>query len=506
MLRCTAVHRIPEVTMSTTAPPSSATPVRQPRAATARSFGPLLLRLHFYAGIFVAPFLLMAALTGALYAFTPQVERAVYADELTVTPSGAARPLSEQLAAARAVHPAGAVTAVRPGIGDATTQIDFSSPELDFEHQHTVYVNQYTAQVTGQLTTWWASTPMRTWFDDLHTSLNLGPLGFYYSEFAASWLWAIALGGVVLWWRRQRGRRMFRPDLAARKGVRRTRSWHAATGLWLSVGLLLLSATGLTWSEHAGANFGRAVDALQGSRPAVATDLSGEAAPAGGGHHDDTAPATGDATVDPAAIDPAVIDPAVIDRVQQVALANGIDGPVAITPPADAATAWSVAQEDGLWPVGRDSIAVDGATGTIVDRIDFADWPLMAKLTQWGIYAHMGNLFGLANQILLAALALGLICVIIWGYRMWWQRRPTRVDRGALVGPAPVGRGAWQQLPAWSIVVGVPLVFGIGWFLPLFGIPLLAFLLVDVVVGAVRGRRGDRPPPEVPVSPAPAGS
>jgi hypothetical protein len=43
-----------------------------------------------------------------------------------------------------------------------------------------------------------------------------------------------------------------------------------------------------------------------------------------------------------------------------------------------------------------------------------SDWPLIAKFTQWGIYAHMGNLFGLANQILLAALALGLICVIIW--------------------------------------------------------------------------------------------
>ena len=37
----------------------------------------------------------------------------------------------------------------------------------------------------------------------------------------------------------------YRPDLAARKGVRRTRSWHASLGLWLSVGLVALSATGL---------------------------------------------------------------------------------------------------------------------------------------------------------------------------------------------------------------------------------------------------------------------
>ncbi|MGK5683758.1 PepSY-associated TM helix domain-containing protein [Actinoplanes sp. URMC 104] len=472
------------------APPSPAS-----RARRRTGFGPLLLRLHFYAGLFVAPFLLVAALTGLAYAFTPQIDRAVYADELTVTPGGTAKPLSEQLAAARATHPEGAIAAVRPGTGDATTQVDFTAPGLDFEHKHTVYVNPYTGEVTGQLTTWFASTPMRTWFDDLHTSLHLGDIGFYYSEFAASWLWLLALGGVALWWRRQRGKRMLRPDLTARKGVRRTRGWHASTGLWLSIGLIFLSITGLTWSNHAGENFDAAVDALRGSRPAVSTELNGvPAAPAAGSHHGGGAPAAGDASV----------DPAVIDKVMQVADANGIGGKLTVAVPADTRTAWTVTEEDALWPVGRDSIAVDAATGTVTDRSDFADWPVTAKLTQWGIYAHMGDLFGPANQLLLAALAIGLICVIVWGYRMWWQRRPTRADRRAPVG-TPLGRrGAWQQLPAWAIVVGVPVVIAIGWVVPMFGIPLAAFLLADVAAGAVRGRR-DRTP-ETPVSPAPAGS
>ncbi|PRY23895.1 PepSY-associated transmembrane protein [Pseudosporangium ferrugineum] len=178
---------------------------------------------------------------------------------------------------------------------------------------------------------------------------------------------------------------------------------------------------------------------------------------------------------------------------QQVALAGGIDGRVTIAVPADAGTAWSVTQEDDRWPVGRDSIAVDASTGTVVDRIDFADWPVMAKLTQWGIYAHMGSLFGLPNQLLLAALATGLICVIIWGYRMWWQRRPTRSDRKAFAGAPPAGRGAWQQLPTWAIVAGVPVVFGLAWALPLFGIPLLAFLAADIAIGTLRNRRSTPP-------------
>ena len=64
------------------------------------------------------------------------------------------------------------------------------------------------------------------------------------------------------------------------------------------------------------------------------------------------------------------------------------------------------------------------------------------KLTRLGINAHMGRLFGLVNQLLLAALALGLLCVIFWGYRMWWQRRPARTGRAGVVGkrrPGAVG-------------------------------------------------------------------
>ncbi|GAA2524360.1 PepSY-associated TM helix domain-containing protein [Winogradskya humida] len=482
--------------MSTTATQTEAPPLPRQRPTPTRSFGPLLLRLHFYAGIVVAPFLLVAALTGLAYAFAPQMERAVYADELTVSdPGTATRPLAEQIAAARATHPQGDPILVRPGDGDTTTQVDFTSPELDEEHSHTVYVNPYTAAVTGQLTTWFATTPFKTWLDDLHRNLHLGDTGRYYSEFAASWLSVIALGGLALWWRRQRGRKLLTPDLTAKKGVRRTRSWHAATGVWLTVGLLLLSATGLTWSRYAGGNFSAALDSLKSGTPSVATELTaGAAAAPAPSHHGGAAPAPAAGTADPAAA----------DAVLKAARDNGIDGPVELAVPADTTTAWTVTQTRNLWPVGRDSVAVDPATAKVTDRVNFADWPVLSKLTRWGINAHMGTLFGVVNQLLLAALAIGLICVIVWGYRMWWQRRPTRTDRRALAG-APPARGAWQQLPTWGIIAGVPVVFALGWALPLFGIPLAAFLVADVIIGALRNRTGS-PRPPAPVSPAPAGS
>ncbi|MEU3278870.1 PepSY-associated TM helix domain-containing protein [Streptomyces antibioticus] len=448
------------------------TPSLSPRRPD--GFGALLTRLHFYAGVMVAPFLLVAAVTGLLYTFTPQMDALVYGHELHVSHTGdSALPLSEQVAAARSEHPNGTLTAVRPGSGDGTTQVDFSLPELG-EKTHTVYVDPYTGDVTGQLTTWWTSTPLTTWLDVFHRDLHLGTVGNLYSEIAASWLWVLVLGGLFLWWRRGRGtrtaRRLLLPDRSARKGgVRRTRSRHAATGVWIALGLLFLSATGLTWSTYAGANFSKALDSLRSSTPYVSTAL-GDADSSGSG-----STATRQA------------DPGDIDGVLKAARDDGLSGPVSVGVPQDGATAWTVSQTRNLWPVGRDSVAVDASTDKVVDRVDFADWPLLSKLTTWGIQAHMGLLFGIVNQIVLALLAIGLICVIVWGYRMWWQRRPTRSDRRALMGTPPA-RGAWRGVPSGVLAVGIAAVAAVGWVIPLFGIPLAAFLAVDLVVGALRGR------------------
>lgn len=487
------------------------TPHRRRSRATTRATRPVLVgraaadpAAHFYAGILVAPLLVVAALTGLLFVFTPQFDSIVYDKELhaaTVGP-GLPKPLSEQVAAAIKAHPDGTFAGVTPASApDATTKVVFSMPELG-EKSHTVYVDPYTGEVRGQLTTWFGSTPLTTWFDDLHRHLHLGDLGLIYSETAASWLWVVVLGGLILWlnrqWRRRGDRRRSRAeatllyDTAAAKGVRRTRSLHAATGIWLVVGLLFLSATGLTWSDWAGANFNLAIDSLGSHRPEVNTALPGGAAPApgGGGHHSEGgAPA-------------AVGDPAQVDAVLRIARANGLTGPMDITPPAEDGAAWTVFENDNVWPVHFDRIAVDPVAGTVTDRSDFADWPLLAQLTSLGVHAHMGYLFGLINQLLLAALAIGLLCVIFWGYRMWWQRRPTRVGRSAVAG-APPARGAWRRMRLPLLIVGIVVTAAIGWALPTFGVTLAVFIVIDVIADLIRRRRR---PAAIPTSPAPAGA
>ena len=277
----------PETTAPETAAPETPPEARtHPTAPTGwAALRPLVLRLHFYAGVLVAPFLAIACLTGLIYVFSPQLSDAVYADELLVGPhAGPARPLDEQVAAALAAHPEGTLNSlVLPGDPDRTTGVVLDVDGLGDDLQRTVYVDPYTAQVRGSLDTWWDTPPLQTTLDALHRNLLLGEPGRIYSELAASWLWVLVLGGLALWIGKRRGRRSVRDTVVPPRGMRpgrmRIMGWHGATGVWLAVALLFISATGLTWSTYAGERFGAIVDAVKGSTPALAA----ESVPVGAG-------------------------------------------------------------------------------------------------------------------------------------------------------------------------------------------------------------------------------
>ncbi|WP_399893313.1 PepSY-associated TM helix domain-containing protein [Streptomyces sp. BBFR51] len=467
--------------MTTTSPTSTdkAPEPAAPPPAPGRwsALRPLVLRLHFYAGLFVAPFLLVAAATGFLYAASFQAEKLVYAHELTVPEAGDRKlPISEQVAAARRAHPEGGVSAVRPSPeDDATTRVLLSGVEgVDPDHTLAVFVDPYTAEVRGALEQYGSSgaLPLRTWIDEFHRDLHLGDPGRLYSEFAASWLWVIASGGLVLWFSRRRSRRKVRGT----SGRRRTLGLHGTVGAWVAAGFVFLSATGLTWSTYAGANIEDLRAALGQTTPSVSASVSAPAS-GGGEHagHGAAAGAGGDAAHGVG-----------LDRVLAAARAEGLGDPVEITPPADASSAYVVAQVQRSWPEKQDSVAVDPSTGEVTDVLRFADYPVLAKLSRWGIDLHTGSLFGLVNQIALMLLAASLILLVAWGYRMWWQR-----GRGSAFG-RPIPRGAWQQVSPLLLVPLLAAVAVLGYFVPLLGIPLAAFVALDVALGEIAHRRGRR--------------
>nr|WP_244420111.1 PepSY domain-containing protein [Streptomyces hygroscopicus] len=460
---------------------------------------PLVLRLHFYAGVLVAPFLLVTAVTGLLYAGSFQAEKVIYAHELSVPAGERTLPVSQQVAAARKAHPEGKVAAVRPAPqpGDTTRVLLSDVPGVTAEHQLAVFVDPHTGSVRGALETYGATgaLPMRTWLDDLHRNLHLGESGRLYSELAASWLWVVAGGGLALWIGRKRTNRRLRalalPDRAA-TGRRRTLSWHGAVGVWAAVGLFFLSATGLTWSTYAGANIDEIRQSLGQATPTVSTAVAEDHA-----HHGGSGGMAGmpdmpgmDGKKDGASGGAASADVG-IDKVLKTARAEGLSNPVEIGLPTDSGSAYVVKQVQRSWPEKQDAVAVDPGTGKVTDVSRFADYPVLAKLTRYGIDLHTGTLFGIVNQIALAALALALIFLIVLGYRMWWQRRPTRAH--ALSFGRPLPRGAWRQIPLPVLIPLGLVVAVVGWAVPLLGISLAAFLVVDILLGVIGRRRVPAP-------------
>ncbi|MCH9299011.1 DUF2534 family protein [Pantoea allii] len=448
----------------------------------------VLRRLHFYIGLFIAPFIFIAALTGTLYVITPQLENFIYKDALTTDAQaqGHAKPLSAQINAAR--HYAGnlRIYAVRPAPGaQDTTRVQFSDPQLGPSESRSIFIDPYTLGVKGDMTVYGTSgvLPLRMWLDQVHRGLLLGDIGRNYSELAASWLWVAALGGIVLWL----GTRPRRKVKKTGAGFALTRSWHVTLGLVLSLGLVFFSVTGLTWSQWAGNNIDKMRSDFGWLTPQVRTALNGDAPAVPADPHADHHASMDGMTMSgamPAMSDHQARTPAILnqpdadwDRVEAAARSAGLEAAkIELRQPKSGGQAWTVSEIDRRWPSHVDSVSVNPDNFSIVDHVEFAHFPLVAKLTRWGVDAHMGVLFGLPNQLILVLFGAGLCAMIVLGYRMWWIRRPALPQ----VNPVQTLLSAWLVLPRYLQGASLMLALVLGYALPLMGLSLLAFALLDI--------------------------
>lgn len=149
----------------------------------------LLRRLHFYIGLFVGPFIFVAALTGTLYVATPQLENWLYQDALRGSLSGRS---SSRLAPSwrsrkRRLRGIFVYRRWRPAIkAGETTRVMFADPQLGESESRAIFIDPVTLKVKGDMTVYGTSgiLPLRQWIDYAHKSLLLG----IAAGFIASWL------------------------------------------------------------------------------------------------------------------------------------------------------------------------------------------------------------------------------------------------------------------------------------------------------------------------------
>ncbi|MBO1041375.1 PepSY domain-containing protein [Brucella pituitosa] len=103
--------------------------------------------------------------------------------------------------------------------------------------------------------------------------------------------------------------------------------------------------------------------------------------------------------------------------------------------------------------------------------------PHLTFIAPWGINTHLGQQFGVANQIVLAIACAAIVLLAISAGVMWWKRRP----EGSLgVPPMPTDRRASRGL-LLILVTG-------GRIFPLVGASLLVMLAIDWIYTRSRDR------------------
>jgi uncharacterized iron-regulated membrane protein len=427
-----------------------------------------LWRWHFYAGLFVIPFVLVLALSGSIFLFKPQVDRWEERAFQRLPTTGMVTP-GRQVEAALAAFPGARFHSYRlpARSGDAAMvhlalsghgamRDVFVSPQgavlgsLDPDHRIIAFVRR------------------------LHGQLLLGPRGSWLVELAASWAIVMVVTGLYLWWPRGRG-------LAGVVWPRRRsllRDLHAVTGFWVAGFALVLLFTGLPWADV----WGRALQTVRTQMGWVqgASDWSIGGRSAGAASdmhagHDHAAMQTGAAMHHSAA----TLDLAALDAVAAKAAGEHLAFPVLVIAPGAprdftgaVSTDWTLKSDSQNRPLVT-TITYD-ASGTEIARQRFTDQHPIDQVIGYGTAWHEGQLFGPVNQAIGVFTAVALVTMGITGFLMWRRRRPVG-ELGAPVLPADLRKP--------RVVVIVTLLLAL--YLPLLAASLLLLWLFDLTLPRV---------------------
>jgi uncharacterized iron-regulated membrane protein len=449
-------------------------------------------RWHFYAGLFVAPFLIVLAVTGGLYLFEREIDGFLHRDAVHVEGSGPPLPVSQQEAAVRAAYPGATIGRLAlPVAADRASEFGITTAD---GQALAVFVDPATASITGTVP---KSVRLTSILSVLHGELMIGQVGDWIVELAASWGFVLLATGLFLWWPRS-GRKagVFAPRLTA-KGRSFWRDMHAVPAMWTAPVIAFLVLTGLPWSGFWGNNLAQ-LGTVQSLAPIMAPTPNFSGFPNAPPHH---APSNAASLNDMPHADelPWAVRHADLPLVRVHAGADHSQhhpAPAALT--VDAIVA--MAQERSMnkaglrifYPQGDDGVFtasfvpdraehqrtlhIDPRDGAILADIGWSQYSPLGKVVEFGVMTHLGRQFGLANQIILAAVCASFVAIIGAGLWMWWRRRP----RGRLGAP-PVPAG----FQAGAVVIAIAIFLGL--LFPLAGATMILIAAGDWIWSKSRG-------------------
>lgn len=412
-------------------------------------------RWHFYAGLFVLPFILILSLTGAAYLFKPQIDRWEERHYIGLGMAGAVSP-NVQAEAALAAFPGATFYSYRlPRSDDDAAMIHLGM--ADGHSMRDVFVSPQ-GKVLGSID---PDTRLSTLIANFHGSLMIGTVGDRLVELAASWAIVMIITGLYLWWPSRRGLAGIIWPRLSRGGRSFLKDLHAVTGFWISGLVLVLLLTGLPWAGVWGSAF-RTVRAEMGWVQGAQNWKTGAHAA-----HDHDAMVQQQSAGIPLASLAEIVAKAQAEHLAFPALVIAPAAPQPFGPPTG--MVWTVKSEAQNRPLQR-SITYDIASGKELSRSGIEDKHPIDKVINYGIAWHEGQLFGWINQLIGVLTALALITLSISGFLMWSRRKPEDM----LGAPPPPIRTKVRGLTVIILVLAA--------LLPLLAASLMLLWLVERLI------------------------
>ncbi|NIZ14821.1 PepSY domain-containing protein [Phaeobacter sp. HF9A] len=431
-------------------------------------------RWHFYAALYVIPFLLVLAITGLMMMVLTQIDGRD-GENIHVTPGPSELSVQAQTEAALAAQPGKLVEWIGPKGPDLATVFRIAPAEGG---NRLVALDPYSGEV---LKIWDRRAGWYDWADNVHSTLLIGDVGDRLIEIAAGLGLLLVFTGLYIWWPRQNPASVFIPNLRAR-GRALWKSLHAVTGFWISALLILFLISGLSWAGIWGGKFVQAWSTFPAQKwDAVPLSESTHAQHLNHGTTNDV-PWALEQTPMPLSGSSAGIpglqegQPASLPTIVAFGRSLGLEGRFRVAVPQSDTGVWTINRDsmsgDGNDPFIDRTIHIDQFTGKILADVSYDDYSWAGKAMAVGIPLHMG-LTGLWNFVLNVSFCLSVIFLCVSGVVMWVKRRPSGAARLA-APPMP------RDMPFWKGAVLIGLFTSLAF--PLVGLTLLAVLALDVLV------------------------
>lgn len=429
-------------------------------------------RWHFYAGIFVAPLLMVLAATGlAMIFFAHTVGRE--GDLQPVAVSGQPLPLSVQSARVlEQVDPQGQlIQYFKPRAAD---KVAIFRLEKGDGTALMAALNPYSGEV---LKTFPRNKSAYHLMDEIHSDLLLGTVGDYLLETAAALTVLLILTGYYLWWasRQRRVSQMFSSG-GLERGRNGWRKLHGLCGTYISLMLLLFCLSGMAWAGIWGGKMVQAWSQFPAGKWGVAPEPASQLRTHGDLNEGKTKelPWALELTALPHSGTEAGMaglkagEEINLENIDRLARDLGFKDRYQIYFPRGETGIWTINQDsmsyDSPSPTADRTVHIDRYSGKILADISFADYNWFGKFMAASLAFHMGTM-GAWSVALNVIFCLAVIFICISGYVMWWQRRP----RGAGLAAPSLG----ETLPPWPRAAAFLLIIA-----AIFPTALVAILLV----------------------------